>query len=67
MQSVEAISERTLYWLSVNTQVWACAENFKLRRATLGGMRPTRDSPFVGRAPVPANIFDAQALVRYGK
>jgi hypothetical protein len=54
-------------WLPVGTQVWACAENFKLHRATLGGMRPRPDSPFIGRAPVSAAIFDANRLVRYGK
>jgi hypothetical protein len=54
-------------WLSVSTQVWACAENFKMRRATLGGMRPHPDAPFVGRAPVSGEIFDPQSLVRYGK
>jgi len=54
-------------WLSVNTQVWACAENFKLRRATLGGMRPYPTAAFVGRAPVPREIFDANRLMRQGK
>jgi hypothetical protein len=54
-------------WLPITTQVWACAENFKMRRATLGGMRPNPNAPFVGRAPVPAKIFDPQSLVRKGK
>lgn len=48
-------------------QVWACAENFKMNRATLGGMRATPKSPFVRRAPIDTNVFDAQALSRYGK
>jgi hypothetical protein len=48
-------------------QVWACAENFKMNRATLGGMRANPKAPFVRRAPIDTNVFDAQALARYGK
>jgi len=48
-------------------QVWACAENFKMNRATLGGMRANPKAPFVRRAPIDTNVFDAQALSRYGK
>jgi hypothetical protein len=51
----------------VSTQVWACAENFKMNRATLGGMRPNPKSPFIRRAPIDPRVFDAQALARYGK
>jgi hypothetical protein len=54
-------------WLPVGTQVWACAENMKMNRATLGGMRPYPDAPFVARASVPADLFDPQSLVRHGK
>jgi hypothetical protein len=54
-------------WLNASTQVWGCAENYKLRRATLGGMRAYADAPFLSRAPVAPEIFDAQSLVRYGK
>ena len=48
-------------------QVWACAENFKMNRATLGGMRANPKSPFVRRASIDTNVFDPQALSRYGK
>ena len=54
-------------WVGVSTQVWACAENFKLDRATLGGMRPYPNAPFVARVPLGREIFDPDALVRYGK
>lgn len=49
------------------TQVWACAENFKMNRATLGGMRANPKAPFYRRMPIDPNIFDSQALARYGK
>lgn len=49
------------------TQVWACAENFKMNRATLGGMRANPKAPFVRRIQIDSNIFDSQALARYGK
>src|SRR5437016_10358761 len=39
MQSVEAMSERTLYWLSLDTQVRALAERLLQRFAvTVGGL-----------------------------
>jgi hypothetical protein len=50
-----------------STQVWACAENFKMNRATLGGMRPSPQAPFYRRSPIDTNVFDSQALARYGK
>ena len=49
------------------TQVWACAENFKMNRATLGGMRASPKAPFVRRIQIEPAIFDSQALARYGK
>ena len=54
-------------YVFASKQVWACAENFKMNRATLGGMRPNPKAPFVRRAPIDTNVFDAQALSRYGK
>jgi len=54
-------------WIGVSTQVWACAENYKLDRATLGGMRPYPNAPFVARLPLSRDIFNPDALVRYGK
>jgi hypothetical protein len=50
-----------------STQVWACAENFKMNRATLSGMRATPKSASIRRGPIDTNIFDPQALSRYGK
>jgi hypothetical protein len=54
-------------WLPSSTQVWACAENFKLNRATLGGMRPFADAPFLARVPIAPEIFESSQLVRHGK
>lgn len=50
-----------------STQVWACAENFKMNRATLSGMRANPKAASVRRIQIDPNIFDAQALARYGK
>lgn len=49
------------------TQVWACAENFKMNRATLGGMRANPKASFVRRIQLDPSLFDSQALARYGK
>ena len=54
-------------WLPAGTQAWACAENFKMDRATLGGMRADPQSAFYRRMPLDANIFDSMALTRFGK
>jgi len=54
-------------YIFASTQVWACAENFKMNRATLGGMRANPKAPFVRRGPMDPNLFDPQALSRYGK
>jgi len=60
-------SENEREWLPASTQVWACAENFKMHRATLGGMRATPKSPFIRRMRTDPNTFDPQALQKYGK
>jgi hypothetical protein len=54
-------------WLPVSTQVWACAENFKMNRATLGGMRAHPKAEFIRRGKTDLNVFDPQALNRFGK
>jgi hypothetical protein len=54
-------------YVFASKQVWACAENFKMNRATLGGMRANPKAAFVRRAPIDTNVFDSQALSRYGK
>jgi hypothetical protein len=54
-------------WFPVSTQVWACAENIKMNRATLGGMRPNPKAAFYRRSPINPNVFDPQALQRFGK
>lgn len=54
-------------WMFVGTMSWACAENFKLNRATLGGMRADPTAPAYRRLPLEANLFDSMALTRFGK
>jgi hypothetical protein len=54
-------------WMPAGTQVWACAENFKMNRATLGGMRANPKAPFLRRQPTASTIFDPQSLTRFGK
>jgi len=54
-------------WLPISTQVWACAENVKLDRATLGGLRADPQSPAYRRMPVDANLFESTSLTRSGK
>lgn len=51
----------------VSTQGWAVAENFKMKRASLGGTRLDAKSPYERRVPIDPSIFDAGALVRFGK
>jgi hypothetical protein len=54
-------------WVSVNTMVWACGENYKMDRASCSGMRVHPDSPYTSRVKIPASVFDSQSLVKYGK
>ena len=54
-------------WIPVGTQVWACAENVKMNRATLGGMRPYPGAAFHKRIPTNRGIFDPMVLNRLGK
>jgi hypothetical protein len=54
-------------WLPVGTMVWACAENVKLNRATLGGMRPYPDAAFYRRQVLNDSIFEPGGLARLGK
>jgi hypothetical protein len=54
-------------WLPVGTIAWACAENTKANRATIGGMRPDPTAAFQRRVPLKGNLFDSMALTRFGK
>lgn len=51
----------------VTTQTWAGAENLKMKRAPLAGARDDEKSPFDRRVSIDPSIFDAGALVRFGK
>jgi len=54
-------------WLPIGTMIWACAENVKRDRATLGGMRADPKSPAYRRMPLEASLFDSTTLQRFGK
>ncbi len=54
-------------WIPASSMVWACAENIKLNRATLGGMRPYPDAAFYRRQILEDNIFESGNLARLGK
>lgn len=54
-------------WLPVSTMTWACAENFKLNRASLSGMRVNPSDAAYRRVQLKANLFDAATLQRFGK
>jgi hypothetical protein len=54
-------------YLPASTIVWACAENFKMERATLGGMRADPQAPTHRRMPIDPTLFDSMALTRFGK
>ena len=54
-------------WMPAGTMVYACAENTKANRATLGGQRPEPQSPYYRRVPLAAGLFDSAALTRFGK
>ena len=58
-----AATEQNATQLDVND----VGTNYKMDRATLGGMRANPKAPFVRRRPLHGNLFDPQALARYGK
>lgn len=63
----EATKGDDVEWLPAGTQVWACAENIKMDRATLGGMRADPQAPYHRRMPIEAGLFDSTTLTRFGK
>ena len=54
-------------WLPAGTMAYACAENFKANRATIGGLRADPQAAYYRRVPIEANLFDPQTLQRFGK
>jgi hypothetical protein len=54
-------------WIQAGTMPWACAENLKSNRATIGGMRSDPQAAYYRRVPIAASIFDSQSLQRFGK
>jgi len=54
-------------WLPAGTMAYACAENVKANRATIGGLRADPQAAYHRRVPMEARIFDPQTLQRFGK
>ncbi len=54
-------------WMPIATQAWACAENFKMDRATLGGIRADAQAPANRRIAIDPAIFESTALTKMGK
>lgn len=55
-------------WVSSSQQNWQCAENVKMRRATLAGIRARADGPLDIRVSHDVGqVFNLQSLERLGK
>jgi len=54
-------------WVPAAAAAYACAENVKMNRATIAGMRPDPQAPFYRRVPMQSSLFDSQSLTRFGK
>ena len=54
-------------WMPISEQAWACAENIKMDRASLGGLRADPQAPAYRRMPIDFNLFESTALTRFGK
>jgi hypothetical protein len=54
-------------WIAAGTMAWACAENTKANRATIGGMRSDPGSAYQRRIALPPTLFESTALTRFGK
>jgi hypothetical protein len=55
-------------WLWASQQAWQCAENVKMNRATLAGIRARPDGPLDRRVTHNiAQLFNLQSLARFGK
>ena len=54
-------------WMPASVAAYACAENVKMNRATIAGMRPDPQAAYYRRVPIQPNLFDSQSLTRFGK
>ncbi len=55
-------------WVWASAQAWQCAENIKMNRATLAGIRVRLDGPFDRRVHHNVQqLFNLQSLARFGK
>ncbi|HSQ05955.1 MAG TPA: hypothetical protein VLN59_18090, partial [Burkholderiales bacterium] len=60
-------SGNDIEWMPATTQAWACAENLKMDRATLSGIRADPQAAYYRRVPLESNLFDSMSLTRFGK
>jgi hypothetical protein len=63
----KAGTDGDIEWLPVSTMTWACAENFKMNRASLSGMRSHPNDAAYRRVKHKPNLFDPMTLQRFGK
>jgi hypothetical protein len=55
-------------WMAASQQTWQCAENVKMNRATLAGIRARPDGPLDRRVTLDVGaLFNLQTLTRMGK
>ena len=54
-------------WMPAGTMAWACAENIKANRATIGGLRADPQAAYYRRVLLEAKLFYSQSLTRFGK
>jgi len=54
-------------WLTATTQAYACAENIKMNRASVSGLRSHPTAPYERRVPLKSGLFDPDTLHRVGK
>ncbi len=54
-------------WMPAGTMAWACAENVKLNRASVSGLRADPKAPYYRRVPLEPSLFESSSLTRYGK
>jgi len=54
-------------WNQGSNMAFQCAENVKVERATVAGIKSSPKAGFRGRVPLPSNTFDVNALSQLGK
>lgn len=54
-------------WVPTNSMIWTCAENIKMNRATVSGLRPYPNASFHRRIKLEGGHFESSMLNRFGK